>query len=720
MKSLIILAITLLIGHFNIAQTSIPYIKEVIHVDGNLDEAIWHKLKPFKNFQNFYPINEGAAEYDTEVKVFQNGKFLNIAFIYHDEIATIKVNSLKRDNYFSGFHLSDCVGVIIDPYNNQNRGYFFAVNGENAQLDALIANYDDSNLSWDAIWQSSTSVQGTKKIYELQIPLSVFSYEQEVNHWSFQFYTRDAKTRMYTVWNKFQRGFLQYDTRFLKPIPMDTLNPPKTNRTILIPSIAARYTSDNITDDDHKKIQPSLDLQYKINDGLRLDATLNPDFSQVEVDQQVTNLTRFNIVFPERRNFFIENSDMFTTLGAADDINPFYSRFIGATEDILMGIKLSGNITPTTRVGFLNVQGKIGDEDHAQNYSVASIKRQFGQVFNALGYGVNRQKLEGTSFENSYNRVFGFKGNYLSPNKIWSGFATYGYSFNNHEKDNGQVFSIENNYKTRTISFSTKINNVGKNHLTDIGFVPRIHNYDALKDTFIREGYSQLFQSFVYNYYPQDQENVQTLRLINANVNLYWNENGELYETNLFHNSAVFFANQMSAYINVYYDDIKLKYAFDPLRNGQLVLPDHYQNTAIRLGYNSDYTKSLYGSANVQLGSFYEGRRTRYGATLGYRFLPFLNLEANYEYNTLSFDEQGSQDLHLLGISAELFFNNKLNWTTYIQYNQQIDNINFYSRLQWEYKPLSFIYLVFSDNYSDSFNNKNRGVSLKVNRRINF
>jgi len=693
MKKTIILPL-LLISIFGFGQNNIPYITSEIKADGILDEAVWQKLKPFNNFQNYSPINEGAARFDTDVLIFQDGKYLNIAFTYKDSLVEVRVNSLKRDDYSSGFHLSDCVGVIIDPYNNQNRGYFFALNGQGTQLDALIANYDDGNISWDALWESGISVQGKNKIYEFKIPLSVLSYDENIAQWSFQFYTRDAKDGMYTVWNKFERGFFQYDTRFLKPVEIENLMPVKTAKTTIIPAITTGYTKDKIEEVDDFLFQPSLDVQYKITDGLRLDATLNPDFSQVEVDEQVTNLTRFNIVFPERRNFFTANSDMFTTLEVASDINPFYSRFIGATQDILGGLKLSGNISPNTRIGLLNVYSKKGDTENAQNYGVLSVKQQMGKMFNATAYFVNRQTMDDFVPENDFNRIAGLKANYLTKNRKWSGFATYSHSFNDEIKGKGHAFSVENNYNTRSLSFSTKLNSVGSNYITDIGFVPRISNYDALKDTLIREGYTH--------------------------VNFYWDEEGKIYESNYFYNTALFFANRMSTYINIYYDDIQLKYAFDPLRNGQFILPGQYKNTAVRIGFNSDYTKNFYGSFNIQPGTFYKGSRTRLGATSGYRFLPLLNIELNYEYNALSFDDLGNEHLHLVGLTTEVFFNNKLNWTTYVQYNEQINNFNINSRLQWEYNPLSFVYLVFSDNYSNEFEHKDWGVSLKVNRRFNF
>ncbi|MGB3587723.1 MAG: DUF5916 domain-containing protein [Tunicatimonas sp.] len=717
---LLLLQYTALSG---IAQHSIQFIESAITADGILDEAAWQQLTPYRNFQNFFPINEGPARLDTDVRIFQDGEYLNIALVYHDSLSEIRVNSLKRDNYEDGFHLSDCVGVVIDPYGNQNRGYFFAVNGQGVQLDALIANYDDANLSWDALWESGYSVQGTDKVYEMKIPLSTFSYNESISDWNFQFYTRDAKDRMYTVWNKFERGFLQYDTRFLESIAIENLQPSELAKTTLIPSVTAGYERDVVAETEKVRkasIQPSVDVQYKISDGLRLDATLNPDFSQVEVDQQVTNLTRFNIVFPERRNFFIENSDMFTTLQLADDINPFYSRFIGASQDILTGLKLSGNASSNTRIGLLNVQSKSDENETSENYTVASVKQQFGNNFSTTGYIINRQSTRDWAFRDDFNRVVGLKANFLSINRKWSGFTTYSRSDSDGLSGDRHAFSAESNYTTRTLSFSTKVNTVGKNYLTDIGFVPRISNYDALRDTVIREGYTQFSQSLAINHFPQNQNFIQSYRPVNASVDLYWDEQGEVYEANYFYNTGLFFANQTSTYLSIFYDDIQLKYAFDPLRNGNLINPGHYKNSAIRVGYNSDYTRNIYGSANLQFGSFYGGNRTRLEGTLGYRFLPLLNVVLNHEYNTLTFDELGSQHLNLFSLATEIFFSNRLNWTTYVQYNEQIHNFNINSRLQWEYKPLSFVYLVFSDNYSESFQHKDWGISFKVNRRLNF
>lgn len=722
MKKILLFLLLLLTQKFLLAQETNPlllYKDESIKPDGMLDESVWQSIPSLSGFHNFFPLNDGLARKDTEVKIFQNGKHLNIAFIYHDTTENVNVNSLKRDNYGAGFHNSDCVGIIIDPYKNQNRGYFFAMNGAGTKLDALIANYNDESLSWDAIWDGATTVQGTDKIYEFQIPLSVISYDENIQDWNFQFYTRDTKIGVYTVWNKFERGFLQFDTRFLKPIQIENLQPSKTKKTIIIPSVTSTYQKDILNDEDDFDFQPSLDLQYKITDGLRIDATIVPDFSQVDVDQQVTNLTRFNIVFPERRNFFIENSDMFTTLGTSSNVTPFYSRLIGADKEILFGLKLSGNVSENTRIGVLNVQSRLDERDFSENYTVAVLKQQFGAVWNASTYFINTQTLEDASFQDEYNRLLGLKVNYLSKNKKWSGLTTFGRSLNNDLSGKSNMFAIENNYNTRKLSFSSRVNHVGQNYLTKIGFVPRLYNYDPINGFVVRQSYTEIYQSLQMNVYP-NSKHINAWRYLNANASLYLDESGDFSELNLYYNNALFFQNLMSVYVNFYHDIIDLKYAFDPLQNDNFILPGDYTSTAIRMGFNSDFTKSFYGTVNLQYGSFYGGKRSRVGAEAGWRLLPLAAFTINYEYNRLDFDELGQRNLHLFGLTSEIFFNNKLNWTTYFQYNEQANNFNINSRLQWEYKPLSFLYLVYADNYSESLDHKNWSISLKVNRRLNF
>ncbi|WP_109832629.1 carbohydrate binding family 9 domain-containing protein [Reichenbachiella versicolor] len=724
MKRLIVFLFLHLSALYSIAQYSTPPSVKIyddkIKVDGVLDESIWSKIEPIKDFYNYYPINDGMAVNDSEVKIFHDGTRLNIAVVYHDTTSQTNVSSLKRDDYFTGFHLSDCFGIIIDPFNNQNRGYFFALNAGNNQLDGTIGNYEDLNTNWDAIWYGQSSVIGTDKIYELSIPLRYLNFNPEVDEWSFQFYNRDTKNRLYTTWTKFPRGFLQFDTRFLSKIKIEDLKQTPSARSTVIASTTGAYEKDVITGSEDFSIIPSLDVQYNVNQGLRLDATINPDFSQVDVDQQVTNLSRFNIIFPERRNFFIENGDLFANLGTSSDIIPFYSRFIGAQGDILFGLKLSGNASPSTRVGIMNVQSKRLDSVNApQNYSVLVGRQQLSKLFAATAYLVNRQESSSSDINHDYNRVLGTNLQFLSENKKWTGLVNLGRSFSNEYNDQSNMYSIESFYNTREVTFSNKINHVENNYVTDIGFVPRLYNYDVATDQTIRHAYTHISNNLDLVHFSNSSK-IDSYRFLRAKSDLYLNESGEFSEWNLRLNNTLWFKNVSAISLDVFSDMTELRYAFDPLGNGNSVSPGLYKYNSVRLSFDSDFTQRHFYTASVQQGSFYNGNRSRYVSSVGYRFLPLASFEVEYEHNRLDMNELGSKSFHLIKFISEIFITNDINWTTYIQYNNQFDLFNINSRLQWQYRPLSYFYLVLSDNYGDDFSHHNWNISAKLNYRLSW
>jgi len=695
---------------------SIEYKEQTITVDGILDEKAWQNLDVFTDFNNFYPINDGKAVLQTEVKVFQNEKFLNIAVIYHDTTKRVNVSSLKRDNYEEAMHLSDCFGVVIDPYRNQDRGYFFGLNGANTQVDGLIGNYRNLNTSWNAKWQGKTKVIGTKKIYEMSIPLSSINYDLSSKFWNFQFYIRDTKINLYSTWTKFPRGFLQFDTRYLGKIEMEKQVKSKSSRITIIPSITVGNTQNTITNNKDFTIKPSLDAQYNLTSGLRLNMTLNPDFSQIDVDKQVTNLTRFSVTFPERRSFFLENSDLFSNLGTYSG-NPFNSRRIGANGDIKFGLKLSGNILKKTRIGIMDVQSKTTDSI-SQNYAVIVAQQQISSLFTTTAFFINRQQTRKIELIDDFNRVMGVNLNFISLNKKWTGVGGYARAITENKSTDNNFYNLELVYKTRKTFFINQVTKVDQNYITDLGFVPRLYNFDSELKKTIRAGYTNIYNKISKTIYPKTKY-IDSYRWFNCSSQIFLDEKGSFNEAKLQYNTALFFKNLSSIYINIYHDIIELKYGFKPIKNNFILKPGDYTSTAIRFGYNSDFTKQLFFSTNAQFGSFYGGKRQRFSFEGGYRMLPRAAINLNYEYNHLEFSKN-EQDFHLIGLVTEVFFSNKLNWTTYFQYNTQYDNININSRLQWEYRPLSYIYLVYTDNYNNEFEPKNKGIHLKISYWLNM
>lgn len=722
MKSLTIL-FCLWLSIYIQAQTtpSIPFHNVEITIDGKADEAIWQQLPEIIGFYNYAPTDIGLAEQQTVVKLFHNGSYLYVSAVYNDTESKSQVSSLKRDVPIG---LSDGIVMLLDTQNQQQNAYYFSVNAEGALIDGLVERINDGfdfTVSWNAVWKAKTTTVGNQKCYEIAIPLKALNYNKGDTTFGIQFYVHDIKKNAWTILKKVKRNYRLFDLRFTEQFLVENLPEKSTSRFMVTPSVTVNYQNDVENTSELTTVKPSIDAQYNVTSSLKLDATLNPDFSQIDVDQQVTNLTRFSVFFPERRSFFLENSDLFSNLGVSG-VNPFYSRRIGENNDIQFGLKLSGNVSPKTRIGVLNVQTDKSNDVTSQNFGVFVAEHQLSKNITATGFFTNRQQTDKFEFVDDYNRVTGLNINYKSNNNKWLGLANFGKSFNDETKKDNTFYNAGVWFNKRGLSWNVGVKSLGKNYITDIGFTPRLYNYDAINDVSIREGYTEFTAGTEYEKFYDDSKNINSIRLINYNNNVYFDENGNLNQWSQFLNSAIFFKNLSAIYYVLNYDYVDLKYGFDILGNGNALEPDNYRYANLKVGFNSANNTRFRYRINAQRGGFYNGKRTSGGLYLNYQMLPFANLEFSYDVNAIDLYELGKETFHLSRFTGEIFFNNRLNWTTYVQYNTQADNFNINSRLQWEYKPLSYVYLVVTDNYESIslLQRTNWGIAFKMNYRLDF
>ena len=709
--------------HYAQAQTDkIIFNKSAIKLDGELNEPIWNQLKKHGDFIDYMPENGSRASKKTHVKMFHNGKSLYISAVYHDIVNEIQIGSLKRDDIGGSGANSDSFAIMIDTYNQKQSGYFFIVNMRGALIDALIARNGDGykvSTSWNTVWNAKTSVKGNLKMFEIEIPLKALGYKEENLHWGMMFHTRDVKTNEWTTSTKIDRNFAQFDLRFSKPFEVENLSANKSSRFTIIPSLTMNHQEDVTNNLSDSNMKPSLDIQYNLSSSLKLDATINPDFSQIDVDRQVTNLSRFAVFFPERRNFFLENSDLFTGLGV-NGVNPFYSRRIGAETDISFGLKLSGNITKNTRLGILNVATKKDEKNSAQNYAALVVQQQLSDVFFATGFIINRQEIDGFTFLNDYNRVGGVNLNYNSKNNKWTGLANIAQSFTSNITNDNNFYNLGIWYNSLKTSFSASVKKVEKNYITDVGFVPRLNNYDAINQTIIREGFTQANVRLSLTSFPKKSTKINSYKYLGASNSTYLDEQGVVTQSSTNINNDLVFKDMSILFGGISHHYINLKYAFDPLQNGNYIEPGIYNYYRMGGGYRSANNKDIQLGADYELGSYYNGNRNRFSTNIQYRLMPLARLQLRYERNGIDLKELGKDTFHLARFTGEVFFSNQLNWTTYVQYNTQFDNFNINTRLQWEYKPLSYIYLVISDNFNQDITRQNWGVAFKMNYRFDF
>ena len=228
------------------------------------------------------------------------------------------------------------------------------------------------------------------------IPLKSLRYDPNQKYWGINFIRIDAKNVQYNTWAKVPPTFRSYDLGYTGVIHWPTPPPMNSNKLIIQPYITGTANEYKLNNKSlNTNGNAGFDAKVALNTSLNLDVTVNPDFSQVEVDQQVTNLTRFNIFLPERRNFFIENSDLFANFGIPP-VHPFYSRTIGLDKQgnripILFGALLSGNLAPGTRIGVMNMQtGKQGNYS-PENFSAFTLHKRVLKRSEIKGYFLNRE-----------------------------------------------------------------------------------------------------------------------------------------------------------------------------------------------------------------------------------------------------------------------------------------------------------------------------------------
>ncbi|MEL7147987.1 MAG: DUF5916 domain-containing protein, partial [Bacteroidota bacterium] len=516
-----------------------------IKIDGALDEAIWQQLDQISGFHNFLPTDEGMADHQTIVRMFHDGEYLYVGAIYEDDDATIQTNTMKRDVPVG---LSDGIVLILDTRNQRQNAYYFSLNAYGAQADGLVERKNDGfdfSLSWNAVWKAATTVDGTHKVFEMAIPLKALSYDAGATTFGVQIYVRDIKKNAWTILTDVPRNYRQFDLRFTQPFSISDLPAVSTSRFALTPSITTSHQTDVTNGERSATLKPSLDLQYNLTSSLKLDATINPDFSQVDVDQQVTNLSRFAVFFPEQRNFFLENGDLFANLGV-DDVNPFYSRKIGSGSNIQYGLKLSGNITPTTRLGVLNVQTE--EEGVYQNYSTLVTEQQLSDNFTATGFLINRQEIENFAFQRDFNRVGGINVNYKSDNNKWIGLTNYAQSFNPDLRGKNNFMNVGVWYNDESLRWNASVRKVSENYLTDVGFTPRLYHYDPANEQLVREGYWQASAGLQYVKFLKPGKTINSVRLLNYRFNDYQDPGGRPMQRSHFFNSAIFFKDLSAVY----------------------------------------------------------------------------------------------------------------------------------------------------------------------------
>jgi Domain of unknown function (DUF5916)/Carbohydrate family 9 binding domain-like len=707
-------------------QVFIKKANSAIKIDGDLDDASWTDAAEMKDFIDKYPQNGGLSRIKTNVKITYDENYLYVGAICFATKPYI-ISTLKRDISLIN---NDGLSVVLDPVNIKSNGFSFGCSAYGVQTESLVsAGSRDPNFEWDTKWFSEVKQYDDRYTIEMAIPFKALRYENGKNEWGINIIRSDMKTGEFSTWANVPIQFPGFDLGYLGKMIWDEAPRSKKNNISLLPYISASYSKEvNKTTggfDEITKPNIGFDAKIALSSSLNLDVTTNPDFSQVDVDKQVTNLTRFDIFLPERRTFFLENGDIFTNFGVPP-IRPFFSRTVGLDADglpqpILYGLRLTGNVRKNTRIGLMNTHTLGKGNTAGQNVSMATIQQNIHGRSYIKGMFLNRQAFESSKIlDANYGRNAGLEAAFISNDGKWTVTGAYHVSDKPTVKGKNDFALFSINFSGRNFSIFSDIAPVQENFYADQGFIARIKNYDAEKGVFVRQGFIQSYSTGKYNFYPKKSGDWFQRQDLSIENFLVLNPNRSFNERNTTFSYHLTLKNTVNLTIAAVNSDIALNFPTS-FKTVKPLPTDRYHFNNANVMFLSDKRKLFSYSLTGKIGSFYNGTIQSGAVGLIYRVRPWGNFETNYEYNRLQFPvEYGSSQLQLFGGKVEINFNRNLAWTTFVQINTQNDRFNFNSRFQWRFKPMSDLFLVYTDNYSRSDKlPKYRALVLKLSYWLN-
>lgn len=681
-----------------------------IRIDGVVDESDWLQSATATDFFMVLPMDTSRANVRTEVKMtYDDDNLYLLAICYHALPGPYIVESLRRD--FS-FGKNDNFLLFMDTFDDQTNGFSFGANAAGAQWDGLMYEGSRVDLNWDNQWTSHVKNYDDKWIFEAAIPFKTIRYKKGISKWGINFSRLDLKTTEKSSWAPVPRQFPTAALAFSGSLVWD--NPPKNAgvNISVIPYVLGGISKDYENETPaSQRGEAGLDVKVAVTSSLNLDLTVNPDFSQVDVDRQVTNLDRFELFFPERRQFFLENGDMFNNFGYST-IRPFFSRRIGLTAPIKAGARLSGKIDKNWRIAMMDMQTGTVEEDQlpSQNFAVMALQRRvFARsnigmlVINKESINYNPSEVTSGPVYSEYNRNLGVEYNLASSNNLWIGKALFLKSFSPQKTENAYTYAGNLQFASRKVMVSGQYEYVGSGFTAEVGYVPRTN-------------YIRTNPQASYLFFPKGKTILSHGPKVATSIFFdpsFKQTDSETYLAYLFN-----FRKLSTLTLWVAHDYVKLLSPFDPTNSGKDSLATGSEHTWNSTGFefSSRPQRNLTYSLAGRYGGYYaDGTRLFLSWDIGYRIQPYVSILLSSSYNDIRLPEPwGKNTFWLVGPRIDITFTNKIFWTTFLQYNEQKDNINLNTRFQWRYRPASDLFIVYTDNYLPSdLSVKNHSLVIK-------
>jgi hypothetical protein len=706
---------------------TVKYISEPISLDGSLDENVWQTAESATEFYQYFPTDSILANQQSDIKMLYDDTTLYVGITVYTAGNDYVVPSLQRDFRAGG---SDNITLMFDTFNDGTNAFLFGTNPLGVRREALVSNGGTTlsgfTTSWDVKWKGETKIYDNYYVSEWAIPLTSFKFKQGETKWRFNSYRFDVQSNESSTWMQIPQNQFIFNLAFMGDMVFEKGLGKSRTPLALIPYVNGISLKDFENNSSENTIKVGGDAKVAIGNGMNLDITVNPDFSNVEVDNLIINTTRFAIALPERRQFFIDNVDLFGTFGSQRDANPFFSRRIGIAQNadgetienpITAGFRLSGKLNEDWRLGVLNIQTKADEENEiaSNNNTVIALQKKMFSRSNLSFLLINRETFGDYDFldpTDRYNRVVGVDYNLASADNTWVGKFFYHKSFASQIGNADDAAGATLEYLTKNLNLGFRSSYVGNDYRSDLGFVRR-------RDIVALRPYIE------YNFWPEKSKLIRHGFRFGPNAIFRPTLDYQNTDYTFFYSWDAQFQGQEQIGVRVFDRYTFLVNPFDPTgTQGAIELPGNlgYHYLSGEIGFQSDRRKVFSYDAEVGYGEFYNGQRSTFEASAALRLQPKVLLSMNLRYNGINLPEPyASANIWLVSPRVEITFNKSIFWTTLIQYSNQSDNLGINSRLQWRFAPLSDLFIVYNDNYFvNTFMPRNRSINLKLTYWLNI
>jgi hypothetical protein len=688
-------------------------------IDGKVTDESWIAVEPYTNFIQTDPIEGAPASERTEVRVLYDKSNLYVSVIAFDsEPGKIVVSQSRRD---ADITESDAIIVVLDTFNDNQNAFVFGTNpvgieydgqvaGE-GQTSAISANQSGTggsqrggigsfNANWDGDWIVKASITERGWETEIAIPFKTLRYPTGTNKtWGFNVKRNIRRKNEQVYLSPVQRGSDVY--RVSSAAKLTGLNLPPRRDLKLTPYVLGSANKDYTfaTDQLEDKARAGLDVKWGVRPNLTADFTINTDFAQVEADEEQVNLTRFDLFFPEKRPFFLENASIFQ-FGAAQQSELFFSRRIGLSAtgasgvpiDIIGGGRLSGK-AGGYNIGVLNMQTESATDQRTgrlltpgNNFGVMRVQREMGRS-NVGGIFVNREGTGNQSFAGDYNRAYGIDAALqLSTNgKLFTYLARTDSPASKGGSDySGRVFY---NFTNNIWQVSTGFTHVGDFFNPEVGYLPR-------------RGYRRPEGRVFFQPQPKRWP---WIRRISPHVsyNAYVGLDDNQIQTAMGHYHFFEIQPRQGGRFGTFVDRLQDRpvapfTVFNAGGKRVVIPPGFYSWNQLANEFLSNPSAVLSGTVRVRVGGFYDGDFNSVESTLAWRANARFQTTVGYTRQNIDL-RYGVFHTDLVPFKVSYAFTTLANLQALVQYNNQTSQVSSNVRLALLNRSGTGLFVVYND-----------------------